>query len=76
MEVAGHLIRAARAAELLGAKAIFVGIRPAIAQALVHLGADLGGLKTLANLQAGIEHALHLQGLAIRPRAPLPERTR
>lgn len=67
-EVAGHLIRAARAANLLGAKAIFVGIRPAIAQALVQLGADLGGLTTLANLQAGIEHALHLQGLAIGPR--------
>jgi rsbT co-antagonist protein RsbR len=64
-EVAHHLLRASRASELLGAKVIFVGLSPATAQALVHLGVDLSGLTTLANLEAGLEHALRAQGLAI-----------
>ena len=60
---------AARAARLLGAQIILVGISAEIAQTLVQLGADLTGMATRANLQSGIEYALAMQGLAIAPRS-------
>jgi rsbT co-antagonist protein RsbR len=68
--VAGSLIQAVRAARLLGARVVVVGISPAIAQAMLLHGVDLTGIVTMANLQAGLEHALELRGLAIQPRAP------
>lgn len=56
--VAEALVRAAGAVRLLGAEAILTGIGPEVAFTLVGLGVDLGGVKTLASLRAGIEHAL------------------
>ena len=52
MQVANSLIQTARAAMLLGARVILVGIRPEIAQSIVGLGIDLKHLviqSTLAN---------------------------
>ncbi|MDC3955181.1 PAS domain-containing protein [Polyangium jinanense] len=66
--VAEVLVRAARAAKLLGAEVIMTGIRPAVAQALVELGADLGGVVTLASLQDGIAYAVRGKGRASSPR--------
>jgi len=66
--VAEVLVRAARAAKLLGAEVIMTGIRPAVAQALVDLGADLGGVVTLASLQDGIAYAVRGKGRASSPR--------
>jgi rsbT co-antagonist protein RsbR len=57
-EVADMLLRAARAARLLGAQVILTGVRPEVAQALVQLGADLSGLITLGSLQQGVAYAL------------------
>lgn len=57
-KVADALIRTARAVELLGAEVVLTGIRPDVAQTLVALGADLGGLVTRGTLQAGIRYAL------------------
>lgn len=65
--VAQHLIQSARAARLLGAHVVLVGIGPEIAQTLTQLGADLSGITTRANLQAGVQYALELRGLAIAP---------
>lgn len=65
--VAHHLLQAARAARLLGAQVVLVGIGPEIAQTLTQLGADLSGITTRANLQAGVQYALELMGLAIQP---------
>ena len=51
------------AAGLMGASSIISGISAPIAQTLVNLGVDLGGIRTVANLQRGIEVAeqyLHL----------------
>ncbi len=66
--VANYLLQAARAARLLGSTVVLVGIGAEIAQTIVQLGIDLTGIITRANLQSGIEYALDLQGLAIRPR--------
>lgn len=60
-KVADALIRTARAVELLGAEVVLTGIRPDVAQTLVALGADLGGLVTRGTLQAGIRYALRRQ---------------
>jgi rsbT co-antagonist protein RsbR len=66
--VGNHLLQAARAAELLGARVILVGISAEVAQTIVQLGINLSRIVTLATLQAGIEYALGFQGLAIAPR--------
>jgi anti-anti-sigma regulatory factor len=60
--VANHLLRSTRAAALLGATCVLVGVAPAVAQTLVQLGIDLGALVTRNNLQAGIAYALALRG--------------
>ncbi len=57
-QVANALIRAARAARLLGAQVILTGIKPRIAQTLVQPGADLNGIITHSNLKSGIAFAL------------------
>ncbi len=68
--VANHLIQTIKAARLLGARSILVGISGEVAQALVHLQIDLSGVVTRSNLQAGIEYALEQMGLEIAPRIP------
>lgn len=63
--VASSLMQAARAANLLGTRVMLVGIRPEVAQTIVHLGVDMKGIANFANLQAGIEAALAMRGLKI-----------
>ncbi|MFQ3662857.1 MAG: STAS domain-containing protein [Chloroflexaceae bacterium] len=53
-QVAAALLRVAGAARLMGAETVIVGIRPEVAQTLVHLGVDLAGLRTAATLQEGL----------------------
>ena len=57
-QVADALLRAARAVALVGAQVILTGVRPEVAQTLVGLGADLGGLVAQSSLQAGIAYAM------------------
>jgi PAS domain S-box-containing protein len=57
--VAGALIRAAQAAQLLGAQVVLTGIRPEVAQTLVGMGTDLQGIVTRSDLQSGISFATH-----------------
>jgi rsbT co-antagonist protein RsbR len=56
-QVADALIRAAQAVKLLGAQVVLTGIRPEVAQTLVGLGTDLGGIVTRSSLQSGIAYA-------------------
>jgi rsbT co-antagonist protein RsbR len=56
-QVANALIRAAQAVKLLGAQVVLTGIRPEVAQTLVGLGTDLGGVTTRSSLQSGIAYA-------------------
>ena len=47
---AQHLLKTVTAARLMGAECIISGIRPQIAQTIVHLGVDLGDVITKASL--------------------------
>jgi rsbT co-antagonist protein RsbR len=64
---ANHLLMTSRAANLLGSRMVLVGIGAETAQTIVHLGVELHGLVTLADLQAGIAYALEQFGLGIQP---------
>jgi anti-anti-sigma regulatory factor len=55
---AQHLMRASRAAGLLGAEVVLVGITPKAAQMMVNQGVDAGDLVTRSNLELGFAHAL------------------
>jgi rsbT co-antagonist protein RsbR len=57
-QVANAILRAAQAAQLLGAQVILTGIRPEIAQVMISLGVDLGTIITRSTLQAGIAHSM------------------
>ncbi len=69
MAVAAHLLRMARAVELLGAGVVLVGIGPQAAQTIIQLGIDISHIATRANVQAGMEYALRRRGLMIRTTA-------
>ena len=66
--VAQHLLKAVAAARLMGAECIVSGIRPAIAQTIVHLGIDLGSILTRAGLSDALAYALAQQGIAVSTR--------
>lgn len=51
---ADHLLRIVRAVELLGARVIISGIRPAVAQTIVAVGLDLGKLTIQRDLEGGL----------------------
>jgi rsbT co-antagonist protein RsbR len=57
-QTARHLIDTMTAVRLLGAQMVVTGVRPAIAQSLVHLGVDLGQIVTRPTLAAGLRFAL------------------
>src|SRR5438093_6908472 len=70
--VAQHLLKTVAAARLMGADCIISGIRPQIAQTIVHLGVDLGTVITKATLADAFAVALQRSGLTvtrIQPRA-------
>ncbi|WP_040225214.1 RsbT co-antagonist protein RsbRA [Bhargavaea cecembensis] len=58
--VAHHIIQAADAVRLVGARCMLVGIRPEIAQTIVALGIDLNEFTTTSTLQRGMQEALAL----------------
>jgi rsbT co-antagonist protein RsbR len=60
--VAQHLLKTVTALRLMGAEAIISGVRPQIAQTIVHLGVDLQGVTTKANLADALALALKRTG--------------
>lgn len=64
-DMASHLLGAAQAAELVGAKPILVGVSPAMAKTMVDAGVELGRLVTRSNLATGLGHALRVLGKSI-----------
>jgi rsbT co-antagonist protein RsbR len=65
--VAQHLLKTVAAARLMGAECIISGIRPQIAQTIVHLGVDLGDVVTKATLAGAFKVALQRRGLTVAP---------
>jgi rsbT co-antagonist protein RsbR len=63
--VAQHLLKTVAAARLMGADCIISGIRPQIAQTIVHLGVDLGSVVTKASLADAFRVALHRSNLTV-----------
>jgi rsbT co-antagonist protein RsbR len=63
--VAQHLLKTAAAARLMGAEVILSGIRPQIAQTVVHLGVELPDLTTKASLADAFKLALRRGGWTI-----------
>ena len=64
---AQHLLKTVSAARLMGAECIISGIRPQIAQTIVHLGVSLGGVPTKASLAGALSLAFKRMGLAVVP---------
>ena len=60
--VANHLVQTVEASRLMGASTILTGLSSEIAQTLVDLGVDLGMMKTVGDLQGGLEEAERLAG--------------
>ena len=58
--VAQHLLKTVTAARLMGAECIISGVRPQIAQTIVHLGIDLADLPTKASLAGAFKVAMQL----------------
>lgn len=63
--VANYLIRTVKAARLLGAHPMLVGISAEVAQTLVTLGVDLREIETSADLQRGLQRAFEAIGLQL-----------
>jgi len=63
--VAQHLLKTVAAARLMGADCIISGVRPQIAQTIVHLGVELGDVATKATLADAFRLAMRRNGLTI-----------
>jgi rsbT co-antagonist protein RsbR len=63
--VAQHLLKTVTALRLMGAECIISGIRPQIAQTIVHLGVDLQGVVTKASLADALALALKRGGYTV-----------
>jgi rsbT co-antagonist protein RsbR len=63
--VAQHLLKTVTAIRLMGADCIISGVRPQIAQTIVHLGVDLKGVTTKANLADALALALKRSGKVV-----------
>jgi rsbT co-antagonist protein RsbR len=63
--VAQHLLKTVAAARLMGADCIISGVRPQIAQTIIHLGVDLSTVTTKATLASALQIALQRTGATI-----------
>lgn len=64
--VAQHIIKTVAATRLMGAECIISGIRPEIAQTVVHLGIDLSNIVTKATLASALKYAFGMLKLEVK----------
>jgi rsbT co-antagonist protein RsbR len=64
--IAQHLIKTVSATRLMGAECIISGVRPEIAQTIVHLGIDLSNIITKSSLASALEYAFRTLRLEVR----------
>jgi rsbT co-antagonist protein RsbR len=69
--VAQHLLKTVSATRLMGADCIISGMRPEIAQTIVHLGIDLSGIVTKASLANALLYAFGTLRLEVRKSSPI-----
>ena len=67
---AQHLLKTVNAVHLMGAECIISGIRPQIAQTIVHLGVDLEDVVTKSSLADAFRMALRRTGRVVARAAP------
>jgi PAS domain S-box-containing protein len=60
--VAQHLFKTIQGARLMGADSIISGVRPETAQAMVHLGIDIGGVRSRSTLRDALQLAFTMLG--------------
>lgn len=65
--VAQHLMKTVAAARLMGVECIISGVRPQIAQTIVHLGVALGEIPTKSTLAGAFKLALRRLGTSVAP---------
>lgn len=63
--VAQHLIKTVSATRLMGAECVISGIRPEIAQTIVHLGIDLNTIITKSTLASALKYAFTILKLEV-----------
>ena len=64
--VAQHLMKTVSATRLMGAECIISGIRPEIAQTVVHLGIDLSNINTKSSLAHALRFAFGMLKLTVQ----------
>jgi rsbT co-antagonist protein RsbR len=64
-QTAQHIIETIKAVRSIGAEVVLTGVRPSIAQTLVHLGIDLSVATTRSSLKAGLQVAFDLIDLEV-----------
>lgn len=69
-QTAQHLLRTTAAVRLLGAQVVLTGVRPAIAETMVHLDLDFAGFVTRSSLADGLRFAFDALGLRVVGPAP------
>ncbi|MBX9723103.1 MAG: STAS domain-containing protein [Candidatus Obscuribacterales bacterium] len=67
-QTAQHLIKTVSATRLMGADCFISGIRPQIAQTIVHLGIDIQDITTKAVMGDAVAEALRRIGWTLKPR--------
>lgn len=67
--VAEHLIKTTKAAQLVGATTLLVGISPRVAQTLVRLGVSMGNVVTFTDLRSGLAYALDALDFEVKKRS-------
>ena len=73
-KVANHLLQTVSAARLMGAAVVVTGLSGDVAQSLVALGIDLGKLRTMGDLQGGLDEAELLIANRLAPQLGDPSR--
>lgn len=66
---AQHILKTVTATRLMGAECIISGVRPQIAQTIVHLGVDLGDVVTKATLASALQYAFERRNLVVKKKA-------
>lgn len=59
-QVAHYLFKAVEAARLMGARSILSGVRPEVAQAMVHLGIEIGAVRSTNTLRDALQFAMQI----------------